>query len=147
MSEPPATDAFVSRHRQQIAVAVITAENRVLIGRRPAGVPLAGFWEFPGGKVELGEAPVATARRECAEEAGLHVQFVRELPPVTHNYAHGELQLQFFHGHEQGPPQRPRPPFDWVPIDELDRYVFPPANQSVLAWLRDQAESLAGPGE
>ena len=64
-----------------IAVAVVEHDGRYLVGQRPAHVPLGGFWEFPGGKVERGETPEAAAIRECLEETGLtvHIQRVLEI--------------------------------------------------------------------
>ena len=51
----------------QIALAVVRHDDSVLIGQRPAGVPLAGYWEFPGGKILDDETPQEAAARECRE--------------------------------------------------------------------------------
>ncbi|MEX0840472.1 MAG: NUDIX domain-containing protein, partial [Parvibaculum sp.] len=55
------------------ACALVDADGRVLIARRPEGKPLAGLWEFPGGKVEPGEMPEDTLIRELHEELGIDV--------------------------------------------------------------------------
>ena len=55
------------------ACALIDADGRVLLAKRPAGRPLAGLWEFPGGKVEAGETPEAALVRELDEELGITV--------------------------------------------------------------------------
>lgn len=55
------------------AAALIDGAGRVLVHRRPPGKPLAGLWEFPGGKLEAGEAPEAALVRELAEELGIRV--------------------------------------------------------------------------
>ena len=55
------------------ACALIDADGRVLVAERPAGRSMAGLWEFPGGKVEPGEAPVAALVRELGEEVGVTV--------------------------------------------------------------------------
>jgi 8-oxo-dGTP diphosphatase len=57
-----------------IAIAVVEQNNCFLIGKRPPGVVLAGYWEFPGGKILDGEEPSACAARECREETGVDVE-------------------------------------------------------------------------
>src|SRR5947209_11623433 len=79
-----------------IAIAVVEHEGRFLIGLRPGGVPLAGLWEFPGGKVEPDELAENAAIRECLEEAGLVARITGEYPQVSHVYEHGALRLRFF---------------------------------------------------
>lgn len=56
------------------AVALIDADGRVLVQQRPEGKPMAGLWEFPGGKVEAGETPTSALIRELAEELGIDVE-------------------------------------------------------------------------
>ena len=55
------------------ACALVDADGRVLIAQRPAGKPMAGLWEFPGGKVEPDEPPEAALIRELKEELGIDV--------------------------------------------------------------------------
>ncbi|NIJ19129.1 8-oxo-dGTP diphosphatase [Sphingomonas naasensis] len=57
-----------------VAVALVDAEGRVLVQQRPPGKPMAGLWEFPGGKVEPGEVPEAALVRELAEELGIEAE-------------------------------------------------------------------------
>src|SRR4030081_1275173 len=56
-----------------VACALVDADSRVLIAQRPPGKPMAGLWEFPGGKVEAGERPEQTLIRELKEELGIAV--------------------------------------------------------------------------
>lgn len=65
-----------------VAAALIDGEGRVLVQRRPAGRAMAGLWEFPGGKIEPGEAPENALVRELAEELGISVD-PRALAPLT----------------------------------------------------------------
>ena len=119
-----------------IAIAVvIDAENNVLIGQRPEGVPLAGLWEFPGGKMEVGETPEIAAQRECLEETGLQVAPHRRYPAEVHQYDHGAVELNFVFCLPYGPSFAPRSPYQWVPIGELSRYEFPAGNRRILAML------------
>src|SRR5262245_23048023 len=79
-----------------IAIAVVEHAGRYLVGRRPEGVPLAGLWEFPGGKVRDGETPEKAAASECLEETGLEVHVGQAYPEVVHAYEHGQVRLSFF---------------------------------------------------
>jgi len=123
-----------------IAVAVVRRANEVLIGQRPPGVPLAGDWEFPGGKTQPGETPREAAERECREETGLSVAVGTEYPSVTHDYPHGRVELHFFACAPLDDRAVPRPPFRWTPIASLDRFPFPPANAGLLQSLKAEAE-------
>jgi len=120
-----------------IAVAIVEHQDRFLVGLRPEGTALAGFWEFPGGKVkaDAGESPAAAAKRECLEETGLAVEIQRAVLTQTERYAHGAVSLQFFACTPVDPQQPPRHPFRWVARDELRQYEFPSGNRQVLELL------------
>ena len=123
--------------RVEIAIAVVLRGDQVLIGQRPAGVALAGLWEFPGGKVEPGETPAQAAERECREETGLSVTAVGEYPQVEHSYQHGDVRLHFMKCELCAAPNdsTPRAPFRWVPRTELTNYEFPAANRALIQQL------------
>ncbi|MGD9724566.1 MAG: NUDIX domain-containing protein [Pirellulales bacterium] len=123
------------QRRVPIAVAVVEREDAFLIGLRPAGAPLAGCWEFPGGKIAADETAADAACRECLEETGLEVRTIGEYPPAVHDYEHGGLALSFF-ACEPVRQRRTLPPrFRWVPRGELASYPFPPANDGLLQLL------------
>lgn len=124
---------------QSIAIAVVEQAGRFLIGPRPEGVPLAGLWEFPGGKVQPDEAAANAAVRECREETGLSVVVVSEYPPHEEAYPHGVVRLRFFACHPLDPAAPPLPPFRWVPRAELAKYDFPKGNRALLGLLIDRA--------
>ena len=121
--------------RALIAVAVVEWEGQVLVGPRPAGVPLAGLWEFPGGKAQPGETPAHAAVRECLEETGLAVVVVSEYPAHAHTYEHGQVDLRFFACRPLASDLAPRAPFRWVERRALAQLEFPAGNQSLLALL------------
>ena len=128
-------DVFSNAAPRQIAVAVVWHAGKVLIGQRPEGVPLAGYWEFPGGKVEPDESLTEAARRECREETGLEVIPVELYLTETFTYEHGSLELHFFRCLCRGPAPTPSSPYRWVPSHELGHYSFPEGNQRLLERL------------
>lgn len=70
-----------------VAAAVVECGDRVLVTRRPAGVHLAGHWEFPGGKCEPGESLAACLERELREELNVEAFAGEEVYMTTHDYA------------------------------------------------------------
>ena len=119
-----------------IAIAVVEHDGRFLIGQRPAGVPLAGLWEFPGGKIEPGETPEAAAVRECFEETGVPVAPHARYPEHIQAYDHDRVQLFFVACRPDfGGISEPRPPFRWAGREELAGLTFPAGNARLLDLL------------
>src|SRR5262245_435828 len=119
-----------------IAIAVVEHEGRFLIGQRPAGVPLAGLWEFPGGKVQAGETPEEAAVRECREETGLIVEPVFRYLTHTHEYGQGRVELHFIACRPSEHRElSAKPPFCWVERKSLQNYEFPAGNREIIARL------------
>jgi mutator protein MutT len=125
-----------------IAVAVVRHQGKFLIQQRPEGVPLAGLWEFPGGKVEANETPAACAVRECKEETGLDVRVVGAYPEVVQQYDHDKVRLHFLACEPIGgnPPPTPAGAL-WVTGLELRNYEFPRANAGLIALLSAESRS------
>lgn len=81
----------------EVAAAVIERpDGSFLLGRRPAGTPYAGWWEFPGGKLEAGETPQQALVRELREELGIAVSACRPWIVREFAYAHAHVRLHFF---------------------------------------------------
>jgi 8-oxo-dGTP diphosphatase len=119
-----------------IAIAVVEQEGCFLIGQRPPGVPLAGLWEFPGGKIEPGETPEQAAIRECLEETGISVEPSFRYPPQTKSYDHGDVELLFIACRPTNlSPLSPPLPFRWVARAELPHFEFPAGNRALLCTL------------
>ena len=120
-----------------VAVALIDTDGRVLIAQRPEGKQLAGLWEFPGGKVEPGEDPMATVVRECREECGIELE-VKDILDVTfHAYPQKDVLLLFYVcGFQHGPqPVQHLGVADhvWARPDELRKHPLPPPDERVLS--------------
>lgn len=90
-----------------VAVGILMKPNGdVLLGSRPEGKPYAGYWEFPGGKVEAGEAVIDALKREFAEEIGVQLLSAEPWCGVEHVYPHAHVRLHFFISREwQGEPR------------------------------------------
>ena len=123
------------------AVALIDAENRVLLARRPEGKPLAGLWEFPGGKVAPGETPEEALIRELREELGIDVSAAC-LGPFTfasHTYEKFHLLMPLYLCRRwQGQVTAMEgQALAWVRPARLGDYAMPPADIPLVAMLRD----------
>lgn len=77
--------------------AVILQDGKVLCAQRGAAGALPGLWEFPGGKIEPGEAPRAALQREIVEELRCQVQVDGEVETTTHEYDFGVVTLTTFY--------------------------------------------------
>jgi 8-oxo-dGTP diphosphatase len=133
----------------RVGIGLVSRDGCYLIRRRPdrPGSPMPGYWEFPGGKCELDEAPAAAAQRECWEEAGLRVRALRTRKVLTHKYAHGLVELHYIDcvcavaGEEPAPGSG----FRWVRASDLPAYQFPEANDAVVAELaREYTRAAVG---
>ena len=125
-------------------IAVVQRDDCFLVGRRPPDGPLAGKWEFPGGKLEEGETAEQAARRECFEETGLTVDLRALLAEMEHTYAHGSLTLAFFLAtvSQESRHTSPRLPFQWMSRSEVVKLEFPPANAPILRMLAEDPRKI-----
>lgn len=125
-----------------IGVAVIWNEQgQILIDRRrPEGL-LGGLWEFPGGKLELGETVEECIKREIKEELGIEIEVGDRLVTIEHAYSHFRVTLMVHHcRHLSGVPQAIEcDEIRWVTLDEIDQFPFPKANVQIIAALRQNS--------
>lgn len=123
------------------AVALFDADGRVLIAQRPEGKPMAGLWEFPGGKVDPGETPESALIRELKEE--LAIDTVEScLAPFTfasHAYDDFHLLMPLFVCRKWQGRVTPMEgqQTKWVFPAQLADYPMPPADKPLIAMLRD----------
>lgn len=119
-----------------VAAAVIETHDSFLVTRRPKGVHLEGYWEFPGGKCEPGETLADCLARELREELAVAARVGVELFTTTHIYPERRVELHFLRCELVGDPA---PQFGqemrWVPRRELVALMFPPADAALIRRL------------
>jgi len=124
-----------------VAVALIDPDGRILIAQRPEGKQLAGLWEFPGGKVEAGERPEQALIRELHEELGIDVKEACLAPFVFTSHAYEKfhllMPLYLCRRWSGTVVAKEHTALAWVKPDKLRDYPMPPADEPLIAWLRD----------
>ena len=123
------------------ACALVDVDGRVLIAQRPEGKQLAGLWEFPGGKLEPGEGPEEALIRELKEELDIEVAKACLAPFVFTSHVYESFHLLMplwlcrrWSGTVQA---REHQALAWVEPARLGDYPMPPADEPLVAYLRD----------
>jgi 8-oxo-dGTP diphosphatase len=123
------------------AVALVDADQRVLLAQRPEGKPMAGLWEFPGGKVEDGERPEETLVRELREELGIAVEepCLAPLTFASHAYEAFHLLMPLYICRRWNGFVQPREgqALRWVRPLDLASYPMPAADKPLIPHLID----------
>ena len=127
-----------------IAVGIIrNAQREIFITRRAADAHMAGFWEFPGGKIEQGETPEQALSRELREETGIEAERAELLEVVEHRFSDRIVTLNFYlvEAWAGEPYGREGQPMRWVKQAELREDEFPEANAGIIQLLVAQANA------
>ena len=121
-----------------VTAGILVKESRVLLSRRPPGDRLAGFWELPGGKIEVGESPEECLARELAEELDIRVSVGALFAESTYRYPHATIHLLAFrvdrwsgelmnHAHDD---------HRWVTLSEVEQLTLAPADVPIVQRLQ-----------
>ena len=126
----------------EVAAGLVFNQDRLLITQRHESDHLGGLWEFPGGKVELGETFEECLRRELLEELGIDVSVGELVESISHEYPDKAVLIKFYNckiinGH---PRLLDCQNLQWVEAAELGKYEFPPADAQLLQRLRLEPE-------
>ena len=117
-----------------IVIGLIQKGQDVLIQKRPTEGLLGGLWEFPGGKIEVGESGEKALLREIREETGLNVDLGEKIGTINHAYTHFKITMSawfctWINGEAQTHASSTN---KWIPLAEINRYPFPRANLKIL---------------
>ncbi len=138
------TDMGEDMGTRQIAVvgAVIVRNGQVMAAQRGGTGPLAGLWEFPGGKIEPGESAREALEREIAEELGCVVEVGKEVTTTIHEYDFAVITLTtFFCLLVDGEPRlTEHTAVQWLRTEELDSLAWAPADVPAVALVKASLE-------
>jgi 8-oxo-dGTP diphosphatase len=121
-----------------VAAALFDAEHRVLIAERPAGKHMAGYWEFPGGKVATDESDCDALVRELREELGIDARPVVEVMTLTHDYPDRIVDLVLWRAtvRSGAPSGLDGQQLKWVDLSALESERLLPADRPFIAALQ-----------
>jgi 8-oxo-dGTP diphosphatase len=123
---------------KDVVAAILFKDEKVLIAQRANSDPLAGLWEFPGGKVEAGESPEQSLIREMQEEFCINVEVGKFFASSVFNYDKGTIRLlaylcTWIRGEIISTVHND---YLWAAINDLDKYTFAPADRPLVEKLK-----------
>ncbi len=120
-----------------VVTALIRKKGQVLLGQRPPDGSLPGQWEFPGGKIEVGESPRAALKRELLEELDIHANIENLRLANSHSYGERGVLLLFYDVlfWKGEPKSKHHAELKWINPDELKNLEIPDANKKILSDL------------
>jgi len=123
-----------------VTAAIIRKENKILVARRAPGEKLAGFWEFPGGKLEEGETLQECLERELEEEFGIVTKSGRELTSSVYEYEHGAFKIVAIESEIVSGDLnlRVHDKMNWIAIEKLLDVELLPADIAIANYLIEQ---------
>ncbi|MBP5399502.1 MAG: 8-oxo-dGTP diphosphatase MutT [Alphaproteobacteria bacterium] len=127
---------------KDVGTGIIVRDGKIFIGQRPEGKPLAGLWEFPGGKQEEGESIEECLKRELREELNIEATVGKHIMDTTYRYPENEFCL---HVYMVTIPENAKIKLNvhqnsaWVKASDMNKYKFPPADEEIIKKLQDIA--------
>lgn len=117
-----------------VVAGFLKKDQKILVGQRPENHSLAGLWEFPGGKIEIGETPEQALQRELNEELGIEAQIGTLRLACTHSYGDVGIIILFYEvNYWKGEPKaKHHLMLEWIYPQELKMRPIPEANKKIL---------------
>ena len=130
----------------QVTCLILFHEGKILATQRGAAMDLPGCWEFPGGKVELGESPENCLLREIREELSIEIRICDSLTPILHLYPNKEIQLIPFLATWQGGSLKltEHAQSQWLNKEDLLSLNWAPADLPIVQEVQSKWEDLLG---
>ena len=122
----------------EVVAALIWEQDKFMICPRPAHTARGLLWDFVGGKVDPGETREQALIRECREELAVELDVGGVFTEVVHEYPDLTVHLTLFHAaiREGTPEKLEHEDIRWITVNEIDQYVFCPADEEILAKLK-----------
>lgn len=125
---------------KEVGTGIIVRNGKIFIGQRPEGKPLAGLWEFPGGKQEQGESIEECLIRELKEELSVDATVGKHIMDTIYKYPENEFRL---HVYFVTIPEEAKIKLNvhqnsaWVSAQDMNKYKFPPADEEIIKILQN----------
>lgn len=124
----------------KVSAAVMQKDGKFFVAKRKSDKPtLAGFWEFPGGKIESEESPEECLRRELREEFDIDTEIFELLINYTHDYDFAQINFSVFRVEHLSGDFIPsdHDEMRWLELSEFDQYEFAPADYPIIDHLKN----------
>lgn len=123
----------------RVTCGIIFKEDKIFICRRSPNKSLAGYWEFPGGKIEPGETAMEALSRELHEELGMKVKIMEHFKTVVHAYSTFTIELVAYTCHFQDANYTltDHDSYEWVDRKDINKWNLAPADIPIAEALRD----------
>lgn len=130
----PKKSKYRKGHWIPVAAGFLRKEGKVLVGQRPENNSLPGLWEFPGGKIEIGETPEQALARELEEELGIAAEVGDLKLTCTHSFGDVGILILFYEiNYWKGEPKaKHHMMLEWIHPEELKNRNIPEANRKIL---------------
>ncbi|MCD6046731.1 MAG: mutT [Gammaproteobacteria bacterium] len=122
-----------------VVIGILKKDDSFLIAKRPPQVVMSGYWEFPGGKIEIGESQQAALVREFQEEIGINILNAQFLTQFSCPFPNRIIELNVWQilTHQGIPQGKEGQEISWATIAQFKNFNFLPSNRELLDFLEN----------